>query len=158
MFFSIYMFKLPLEHAFNKKYFSQLGKNDFSKNLDPVARLVQIWLQEWNCTLSPQTIVLEEVICSFYCLPNKRCLLFFLQSAISFKEKYNSVTDINEKTEEETEKKSEILDIPSQGSWLVFICSTTELLILNVLFCIWKLGDTDLYANGTKFINTLLTL
>ncbi|XP_066856671.1 dynein axonemal intermediate chain 7 isoform X6 [Anser cygnoides] len=33
------------------------------------------------------------------------------KSAISFKEKYNSVTDINEKTEEETEKKSEILDI-----------------------------------------------
>ncbi|XP_032050105.1 protein CASC1 isoform X3 [Aythya fuligula] len=36
------------------------------------------------------------------------------KSAISFKEKYNSVTDINEKTEEATEKKSEILDIPSQ--------------------------------------------
>ncbi|XP_035166813.1 protein CASC1 isoform X2 [Oxyura jamaicensis] len=36
------------------------------------------------------------------------------KSAISFKEKYSSVTDINEKTEEETEKKSEILDIPSQ--------------------------------------------
>ncbi|XP_068511798.1 dynein axonemal intermediate chain 7 isoform X1 [Anas acuta] len=36
------------------------------------------------------------------------------KSAISFKEKYNSIADINEKTEEETEKKSEILDIPSQ--------------------------------------------
>ncbi|XP_040401120.1 dynein intermediate chain CFAP94, axonemal isoform X3 [Cygnus olor] len=36
------------------------------------------------------------------------------KSAVSFKEKYNSVTDINEKTEEETEKKSEILDISSQ--------------------------------------------
>ncbi|NXC67477.1 CASC1 protein, partial [Anhinga anhinga] len=35
------------------------------------------------------------------------------KSAISFQEKSNSIADINE-TEEETEKKSEILDIPSQ--------------------------------------------
>ncbi|KFQ86703.1 Protein CASC1, partial [Phoenicopterus ruber ruber] len=42
------------------------------------------------------------------------------KSAVSFKENSNSIADINE-TEEETEKKSEILDIPSQGIWLAFI-------------------------------------
>ncbi|NXJ00929.1 CASC1 protein, partial [Psophia crepitans] len=39
-------------------------------------------------------------------------------TAISFKEQSNSIADINEMTEEETEKKSEILDIPSQGPLL----------------------------------------
>ncbi|NXO47747.1 CASC1 protein, partial [Aramus guarauna] len=36
------------------------------------------------------------------------------KTAISFKEQSNSIGDINEMTEEEIEKKSEILDIPSQ--------------------------------------------
>ncbi|KFW09777.1 Protein CASC1, partial [Fulmarus glacialis] len=47
------------------------------------------------------------------------------RKSISFKENSNSIADINE-TEEEIEKKSEILDIPSQGIRLVFMCSITK--------------------------------
>ncbi|KFW73320.1 Protein CASC1, partial [Pygoscelis adeliae] len=47
------------------------------------------------------------------------------KSAISVKENSNSIADINE-TGEETEEKSEILDIPPQGIWLVFMCSITK--------------------------------
>ncbi|NXD80144.1 CASC1 protein, partial [Halcyon senegalensis] len=45
-------------------------------------------------------------------------------STVSFKGSSTSPADTNE-TEEETEK-SEILDVPSQGIWLVFLCSVAE--------------------------------
>ncbi|NXI73286.1 CASC1 protein, partial [Anseranas semipalmata] len=48
------------------------------------------------------------------------------RSAISFKQNRNSRVDINEKTEEETEKKSEILDIPSQVQIPVIQETTSE--------------------------------
>ncbi|KAM7131222.1 dynein axonemal intermediate chain 7 isoform 1-T1 [Ciconia maguari] len=47
------------------------------------------------------------------------------KSAISFKENSNSIADINE-TEEETEKKSEILDIPAQVQDLLMQEETNE--------------------------------
>ncbi|NXX77922.1 CASC1 protein, partial [Urocolius indicus] len=52
---------------------------------------------------------------------------------LQHKENSNSIADINE-TEEDIEKKSEILDKASQGIWLgFFFCSVTELLILILL-------------------------
>uniref|UniRef100_A0A8C9G145 Dynein axonemal intermediate chain 7 n=1 Tax=Pavo cristatus TaxID=9049 RepID=A0A8C9G145_PAVCR len=45
--------------------------------------------------------------------------------------KEETIADTNEVTEEETEKKSEILDVPPEGTVLVLICNTMTLLILN---------------------------
>ena len=59
--------------------------------------------------------------------------------------------DISE-TKEEMEKKSEISDISSQGICLVFMHCITEIIVLNILFYIWKHYDIDLFVNGTKFI------
>ncbi|NXG77467.1 CASC1 protein, partial [Baryphthengus martii] len=47
------------------------------------------------------------------------------RTIISFKEKSSSTADING-TGEETEKKLEILDTPSQGIWLDFMCSVAK--------------------------------
>uniref|UniRef100_A0A8D2LYS8 Dynein axonemal intermediate chain 7 n=1 Tax=Zonotrichia albicollis TaxID=44394 RepID=A0A8D2LYS8_ZONAL len=50
----------------------------------------------------------------------------------SLKETSNNKDDIKE-TQEETEKNSENLEEPSQGIWLLFMCSTTKVLRLSIL-------------------------
>ncbi|NXI08232.1 CASC1 protein, partial [Irena cyanogastra] len=50
----------------------------------------------------------------------------------SLKENSNNADDIKE-TEEGIEKNSDILDVPPQGIWLFFMCSTTKVLSLSVL-------------------------
>ncbi|NWR48262.1 CASC1 protein, partial [Regulus satrapa] len=55
-----------------------------------------------------------------------------LWNAASLKENSNNTGDIKE-TEEETEKNSDILDVPAQGIWLFFTCSTTKVLRLRIL-------------------------
>ncbi|NXE40729.1 CASC1 protein, partial [Ptilorrhoa leucosticta] len=53
--------------------------------------------------------------------------------AASLKENSNN-TDDKKETEEETEKNSDILDEQSQGIWLFFMCSTTKVLMLSILY------------------------
>ncbi|NXB95654.1 CASC1 protein, partial [Vidua chalybeata] len=52
--------------------------------------------------------------------------------AASLKQNSSNTDDIKE-TEEETEKNSDVLDVPSQGIWLFFMCSTTKVLRLSIL-------------------------
>ncbi|NXB80122.1 CASC1 protein, partial [Donacobius atricapilla] len=59
--------------------------------------------------------------------------------AASLIENSNNTDDIKE-TEEETEKNSDILDVPSQGIWLFFTCSTEKYLgqvffVLKIVPC-----------------------
>ncbi|NXX31681.1 CASC1 protein, partial [Nicator chloris] len=53
--------------------------------------------------------------------------------AASLKENTNNTDDIKE-TEEETEKNSDVLDVPSQGIRLLFTCSTKKVLRLSILY------------------------
>ncbi|NXH51317.1 CASC1 protein, partial [Rhabdornis inornatus] len=53
--------------------------------------------------------------------------------AASLKENSSNTDDAKE-TEEETEKNSDILDVTSQGIWLFFMCSTTKVLRLSILY------------------------
>lgn len=64
-----------------------------------------------------------------------KSLLLLIQSAVSLEENSGSTASMNERGEE-TEQQSEILGLPSQGIWLVVVCSITNVLTLSILFCI----------------------
>ncbi|XP_069662770.1 dynein axonemal intermediate chain 7 isoform X11 [Haliaeetus albicilla] len=102
-------------HSLEQKFLSaQQWKTDY--------RAYGKWEHYLSCDGSPDPTVLQEIN-TFMSLwrddQNEDVQLVMekgeqvLNSAVSFKENSNSIADINE-TEEEIEKKSEILDIPSQ--------------------------------------------
>ncbi|XP_049677850.1 dynein axonemal intermediate chain 7 isoform X12 [Accipiter gentilis] len=102
-------------HSLEQKFLSaQQWKTDY--------RAYGKWEHYLSCDGSPDPTVLQEIN-TFMSLwrddQNEDVQLVMekgaqvLNSAVSFKENCNSIADINE-TEEEIEKKSEILDIPSQ--------------------------------------------
>lgn len=64
-----------------------------------------------------------------------KSLLLLIQSAVSLEENSGSTAGMNERGGE-TEQQSEILGLPSQGIWLVVVCSITNVLTLSILFCI----------------------
>ncbi|NWR36171.1 CASC1 protein, partial [Tachuris rubrigastra] len=68
---------------------------------------------------------------------------------VSLKETSKNTEYVNE-TEEETEKKSVILDRSSQGIWFGFVCSITEVLLLSV---VEEAGDKEEAAAAANLVD-----